>query len=395
MKKSTPNTKDGFIANLLMEGCTYSFIADKLKTGHSRIARVASQLKQNQEITSPKMGRPPKVTSSVVQMVENETLNDPRIGGTALSHIITHSLGITLSATTINLIRNNLKFSFTNPRRRPFMTEKNIENRLIFCNSELNGTIDWEEGVVFSDESRFCVRDDSRRIWIKKGIYNDNTFVSEKKYNRGIMVWGAIGYGWRSPLVLIKGTLNSDGYINMLQDNEIFSSLNEKYGEKGYYFEQDGASCHRSKKTKDWLKTQNINSIDNWPANSPDLSCIEQVWAILETKIQKYKINSLEELYSSLQKEWYLIPEEKLNNLIRTTPQRFKLCINENGKSIGHKLYTLKKKENEDFQYIFSQNDNMNDQESPILKIPIQNIDFTFCEQIAQKLIQNDQIHTY
>ena len=94
----------------------------------------------------------------------------------------------------------------------------------------------------------------------------------------------------------------------------------------------------------------------------------------------------------SLQKEWYLIPEEKLNNLIRTTPQRFKLCINENGKSIGHKLYTLKKKENEDFQYIFSQNDNMNDQESPILKIPIQNIDFTFCEQIAQKLIQNDQI---
>lgn len=74
------------------------------------------------------------------------------------------------------------------------------------------------------------------------------------------------------------------------------------------------------------------------------LTCIEQVWSILESRIQKYTIKSLNELYYYLQIELYSIPTEKLNNLINETPGRFQLCVNENGKSIGYKLHTLKKK---------------------------------------------------
>mgnify|MGYP001079518019 CR=1 FL=1 len=141
----------------------------------------------------------------------------------------------------------------------------------------------------------------------------------KKKYNVGIMVWGAIGKNWRSPLILVHGKLNSEGYINFLEKNEIFTSLNDFYGERSYFFEQDGAPCHRSKKKINWLSNQNVNLIENWPANSPDLTCIEQVWSILETKIQKYTINSLQDLYNYLQIEWYSIPTEKLNNLIDQT----------------------------------------------------------------------------
>lgn len=82
-------------------------------------------------------------------------------------------------------------------------------------------------------------------------------------------------------------------------------------------------------------RKKNVNLIEKWPANSPDLSCIEQVWSILEVKIQKYKIESLQELYACLKKEWYAIPQEKLDSLISRTPDRFQLCLLENGKSIG------------------------------------------------------------
>lgn len=124
---------------------------------------------------------------------------------------------------------------------------------------------------------------------------------------------------------------------------------------KKYFFEQDGAPSHRAKKkTVNWITSQNVQIIEDWPANSPDLTCIEQVWAILENRIQKYSINSLNNLYEALQKEWFSIPTEKLNGLINQTPDRFKLCIQENGKSIGYKLHTLNKKEQINFQNILN-----------------------------------------
>lgn len=85
-----------------------------------------------------------------------------------------------------------------------------------------------------------------------------------------------------------------------------------------------------------------LKYIENGPANSPDLTCIEQVWSILEQKIQKYHIKTLDELYISLQKEWCAIFQQKLNKLISQTPNRFDLYIKEKGHPIGHILYKLK-----------------------------------------------------
>lgn len=185
------------------------------------------------------------------------------------------------------------------------------------------------------------------------------------------MVWGAIGKGWRSPLVLVKGRLNSDGYISLLEDNEIFTSLPNFYGEKNYFFEQDGAPSHTSKKTLKFIEDKKVQVIKNWPSNSPDLTCIEQVWAILENKIKNISIKSLNQLYECLQITWYSIPQEKLNNLISKTPDTFKLFIKEEGQAIGHKLYTLNN-EKTSFENIFTQ-DNVNQEKnlSPILKIPL------------------------
>lgn len=74
-----------------------------------------------------------------------------------------------------------MKFSYTHPRRRPFLTQKHIDNRISFCENQINGQIDWESMVVYSDESRFCLRDDSHRIWVKRGVYNQASFINQKK----------------------------------------------------------------------------------------------------------------------------------------------------------------------------------------------------------------------
>lgn len=61
------------------------------------------------------IGRPSKITPDVVKIVELKTLETPAIGGSSLSTIIATNLGIDISATTVNNIRNQLKFRFQHP----------------------------------------------------------------------------------------------------------------------------------------------------------------------------------------------------------------------------------------------------------------------------------------
>ena len=161
------------IANCLKQGVPYSLIADTFHISPKRISRINRQIKNNEPITPAKMGRPSKLTPEIFAKVESETFQDPTIGGRTLSRVILNSLNVELSETTINFIRKQLNFHFSSPRRRQFLTETQIEKRINFCQDQLQNKINWENEVVFSDESRFCLHDDSRRVWMKRGIYNE------------------------------------------------------------------------------------------------------------------------------------------------------------------------------------------------------------------------------
>jgi hypothetical protein len=98
----------------------------------------------------------------------------------------------------------------------------------------------------------------------------------------------------------------------------------------------------------DWLE-ESVDVIVDWPPNSPDLSPIELLWAILKKLVRKVKPQTIEELKSSRLASWAMIPQDRIDRLCEGFATRLQLCLANHGDSISNQLwqtserYALKK----------------------------------------------------
>jgi transposase len=134
----------------------------------------------------------------------------------------------------------------------------------------------------------------------------------------------------------VERTLNAEKYSQKLKDNCIFESIREAKPGSLVRFQQDGASCHTAKQTRKFIEDQ-IPLVE-WPPNSPDLSVIENVWAILKNKVSARAPKDMQSLKNVLLEEWDSIPQATIDSLIESIPIRFQLCKAHEGKFIGHLL---------------------------------------------------------
>ena len=126
------------------------------------------------------------------------------------------------------------------------------------------------------------------------------------------MVWGCFCNNKLDPLVLIEGTLNFDKYIKLLEKH-LLPFLND-LGIENHIFQDDNAPCHASIKTRSW-KENNLIKILPWPAQSPDLNPIENLWNELENRVRKHRPmpKNKNDFFAVLKEEWNKIKENKLN----------------------------------------------------------------------------------
>ncbi len=68
-------------------------------------------------------------------------------------------------------------------------------------------------------------------------------------------------------------------------------SADQLFKDADFIFQQDLAPAYTAKSTKSWLNIHGVGVLD-WPANSPDLNPIENLWGIVKRKMKNKRLHT-------------------------------------------------------------------------------------------------------
>ena len=155
-------------------------------------------------------------------------------------------------------------------------------------------------------------------MWRRRGDRSNPAAIVERPTarQRGIMIWGAIAYDSRSPLVRIHGTMTVQRYVDdMLRP----VTLPYFQGVPNALYQQDNARPHIANISQHAL--QGVQLLP-WPPCSLDLSPIEHVWDMVGRRLQTLPLPPSEDsLWQMVDREWRAIPQDAIRTLIDSMPR--------------------------------------------------------------------------
>ena len=94
----------------------------------------------------------------------------------------------------------------------------------------------------------------------------------------------------------------------------------------------DNARPHRAHRVDTFLEDHGIERMD-WPAKSPDMNPIENVWGLLKRRISRRirPEDTLQDLEDALIEEWNDLPQAYLGKCVLSMRRRTEACVRSMG----------------------------------------------------------------
>uniref|UniRef100_A0A0K8W065 Transposable element Tc1 transposase n=1 Tax=Bactrocera latifrons TaxID=174628 RepID=A0A0K8W065_BACLA len=149
-----------------------------------------------------------------------------------------------------------------------------------------------------------------------------------------VMVWGCFSAEGVGPIFKIEGNMDRFQYKNILQTQMLPHAITKMPPD--WQFQRDNDPKHTSKVVKDWLLEEQV-CVMRWPAQSPDINPIENLWEIVNRQINREQVHgNKNKLFDALKQAWDGIKDTHINNLISSIPKRCAAIIKNNGYPIKY-----------------------------------------------------------
>lgn len=331
-KREQKHTK---IIALFEAGFPKTEISAKLQVPYSTVKRVVSRyLERGTTIRKPGSGRPKLLSVEDSSFILEKIEENPKLSTSRLATILHEEKSVTVSKDTVRevLIGANLKCCVA--AVKPLLSKAHLAQRLAFVEDWLMRPMRYFKTIIFSDEVRFKLfqSDGKVLVWRREGErYKMKNCSPSVKFGGGsIMIWGCMGYNGVGMMRIVDETMDRYSYVNILSTS-LIESAEILGGSENFIFQQDNATCHTAEFTMKFFERNNINLID-WPAQSPDLNPIENLWSYMDQQLKKKVIKNKTELIAEITRIWNEIPIELVHRLYYSLPNRAKLvCKNKGG----------------------------------------------------------------
>ena len=220
------------------------------------------------------------------------------------------------SSSVFKILRKHLELFPYKIQVHHHLTDPSIAQRYNFSGEILN-KINSEgldiKKIWFSDEAHFrldgYVNKQNWRIW---GRENPNICLARPSYSR-VTVWIAFCSSMIIEPVIFTETVTSKVYLKYLS-NKFLPAAKKHKKIKNYYFMQDGARPHRTRKVFNFLHRHFHDRVIalnfpkekhcgmDWPPYSPDLNpCDYFLWGYIKDKVYSQTPKTLDELVSNIE----------------------------------------------------------------------------------------------